>query len=72
MVRAGVCVGFFVTSLLCILAQDWNECAWNMLVAIAICPAWDGVPNARDEWCRADDVRMQTEADARHPLQRDS
>ena len=25
-------------------------------------------PNARDEWCRADDVRMQTEADARHPL----
>ena len=28
--------------------------------------------NARAEWCRAEDVRMRTERQIRHPLQRDS
>lgn len=28
--------------------------------------------NNRAEWCRADEMRIQAEADARHPLQRNS
>ena len=47
-VRLLVCAEYFIIGMVCILVHDWKEGSWRLLVAICVCPAWDGVEPDND------------------------
>ena len=55
-----------------ILSHESTNLGSKLFLTLVHCNECAMLPNARAEWCRANDSQTQTEARTRHPLQHDS